>query len=802
MSTGDDSKFGVPESTIIDTGQAPGEESSPAPPVDAEKTAAFSLEELEQAGAFDDLGASDDAVDKTTVLESPLSGAAHAAPAAPPTPTPRLNVIEGADAGWTYDLPDGETLVGRGLDCDLVLNDASVSRRHFRLVCAGGVCRLIDLGSGNGTLVDDARADDIELVDGMVIEVGTTKLRLESSPASASPSVSASFEPEGDAERTMALDPSMVPTPSAPSTSPPAQAPSTPQFKSFGDDDDDGRTRVGNLAALELLPDWANRVAEQKEAIEVEKAERISDIKKTRRLGAVGMSLLVLVIAGGGFVLTDRLAGLGIIFEAGLSESELAELEKARLESLAKAKRVDELTADETAREALESAKAAFKAKEWVKARSAFKDALKVNSELQEAQVGLERARAELAASKAVFTARDAIEAERYKDALERLASIAEDSSYYPEAKELSDQTREALTAAAITDIQSLEDADDVAGALKRINEVLALVPNDGELLALQRELKQSATEQLQVAAVDPPATGDLTANSDKGTDPSTEPTADPTKAVTDTGHAKGVADAGTAPSPATTDAGTTPSKPEPSVADAGPTKTVDAGSGPTKTVDAGSGPAKSPDAGQTPPPTELPKANFWRGYKHYKAGDFTAAVDFFDGIARGKYRRRDRRKAKRLASRIVSFQTAYKAGMESARSFRTQSAIKQLKKARKLDLMIRKSYQTKIKQALAGQYAYSAGRAVSRKAFDKAGRDARKALKLDPGNASAKAIYEKVQKRASQWLSEARRLSRSNPDKAMSLLQRITSIFEKSDSRYREAWQLLNEIAERYDEE
>jgi hypothetical protein len=48
---------------------------------------------------------------------------------------------------------DGETVIGRDPDCDIVLDDDRVSRRHARLVFAQGAWQLSDLDSKNGTLV-------------------------------------------------------------------------------------------------------------------------------------------------------------------------------------------------------------------------------------------------------------------------------------------------------------------------------------------------------------------------------------------------------------------------------------------------------------------------------------------------------------------------------------------------------------------------------------------------------------------------------------------------------------------------
>jgi DNA-binding CsgD family transcriptional regulator len=53
--------------------------------------------------------------------------------------------------------PGGGSLLGRSTRCDLVLDHPSVSRRHASLAVAGAGVRVTDLGSKNGTFVEDLR---------------------------------------------------------------------------------------------------------------------------------------------------------------------------------------------------------------------------------------------------------------------------------------------------------------------------------------------------------------------------------------------------------------------------------------------------------------------------------------------------------------------------------------------------------------------------------------------------------------------------------------------------------------------
>ena len=81
--------------------------------------------------------------------------------------------------GSRFDLPDSPVTVGRAPDCNLVLADPTVSKHHFELRQQGADVVLIDLGSTNGTRVNDVGVHDHVLADGDCIRVGATVLRFE-----------------------------------------------------------------------------------------------------------------------------------------------------------------------------------------------------------------------------------------------------------------------------------------------------------------------------------------------------------------------------------------------------------------------------------------------------------------------------------------------------------------------------------------------------------------------------------------------------------------------------------------------
>lgn len=75
--------------------------------------------------------------------------------------------------------------IGRAPECELVLKDSRVSRRHARLHARDGVLVLTDLGSTNGTRVNDHRVTEVVLGAGDRILIGDTQLVVEAAPAEA-----------------------------------------------------------------------------------------------------------------------------------------------------------------------------------------------------------------------------------------------------------------------------------------------------------------------------------------------------------------------------------------------------------------------------------------------------------------------------------------------------------------------------------------------------------------------------------------------------------------------------------------
>jgi hypothetical protein len=99
---------------------------------------------------------------------------------------------------------DGRPLtIGRAADNGVVLRDGRASRHHARIDGRRGSLVLSDLGSTNGSFVNDRRIDSIALGEGDRIRVGTTTLLIETI-AAPTPAADDSHLVHGEADGSIA----------------------------------------------------------------------------------------------------------------------------------------------------------------------------------------------------------------------------------------------------------------------------------------------------------------------------------------------------------------------------------------------------------------------------------------------------------------------------------------------------------------------------------------------------------------------------------------------------------------------
>jgi hypothetical protein len=98
-----------------------------------------------------------------------------------PVPAPVAPTRAAIRVGGTRHELAGTFVIGRSSDCDLVVEDANISRRHAEIKPEDGAYVIVDLGSTNGIELNGRRVTSAALADGDRITLGRTELTFERS---------------------------------------------------------------------------------------------------------------------------------------------------------------------------------------------------------------------------------------------------------------------------------------------------------------------------------------------------------------------------------------------------------------------------------------------------------------------------------------------------------------------------------------------------------------------------------------------------------------------------------------------
>jgi hypothetical protein len=96
---------------------------------------------------------------------------------APKCGKPHLTIIKGPLEGETFSLEPLPVTIGRDPECDLFLNNMTVSREHAIIERHADKMIIRDNGSTNGTWVDGSVVDEAELNEGSRVQIGTFAMR-------------------------------------------------------------------------------------------------------------------------------------------------------------------------------------------------------------------------------------------------------------------------------------------------------------------------------------------------------------------------------------------------------------------------------------------------------------------------------------------------------------------------------------------------------------------------------------------------------------------------------------------------
>jgi hypothetical protein len=78
--------------------------------------------------------------------------------------------------GTVHQLAGGRTIIGRGSDADITVDDTGISRKHVEILWDGKRGQARDLASTNGSKLNGIKLTKAPLEPGSVIEVGRTRI--------------------------------------------------------------------------------------------------------------------------------------------------------------------------------------------------------------------------------------------------------------------------------------------------------------------------------------------------------------------------------------------------------------------------------------------------------------------------------------------------------------------------------------------------------------------------------------------------------------------------------------------------
>ena len=95
----------------------------------------------------------------------------------------RLVVNPGTPQAWEIILKPGFNSIGRGQENDFTISHDSVSTAHCQVTVDGDMIKIEDLGSTNGTFINDTPTREARLLPGQRIRLGEIGMQLESDAA-------------------------------------------------------------------------------------------------------------------------------------------------------------------------------------------------------------------------------------------------------------------------------------------------------------------------------------------------------------------------------------------------------------------------------------------------------------------------------------------------------------------------------------------------------------------------------------------------------------------------------------------
>lgn len=357
------------------------------------------------------------------------------AEAAPPRGL-KLIIVDGPDLGMEWSFKVAEVTLGRDEDCELMMSDIAVSRRHSKIVLEGDEFLLYDLDSGNGTYLNGAKVTREVLSVGDEITVGERTFR---------------FVELGEAPPTAAAHPVASGMPAEPL---------------IADEEPDDFAPVGGASQLDVAvagDEPAGEVADPADAAPAPKGPKKGEALRTV-VAVVGALVLMAGLAVTGWYVYQR-------YFAGESPAQ----------AQARSKR-EFLVGVQLVRQ-----------ERFGDAITMFKRVLEVRPEYTRAAEYISHCNEQITHWHQLEQARSLAKAKRSLQALESLEKIPSDCAYADDAAELAGILHRRVARALVDDARKeYATADDAEAALNLVARALEHVPGYPPALALKSRIEGS----------------------------------------------------------------------------------------------------------------------------------------------------------------------------------------------------------------------------------------------------------------------------------------------------------------------
>jgi predicted component of type VI protein secretion system len=167
----------------------------------------------------------------------------------------RLYVLAGPDLARSFALTENST-VGRSDECDVVLRDRSISRKHARIVRQEERWFVQDLGSTNGVTKEGTRGERFELADGDEFRLGDLPVRFKLQAGADAPDIEFAA---GGTQTILSRAPEPEPVPVVPAAPAPQAAPEVDEIEIEGPDEPLPVARTAFSPSLPPAPRAARR---------------------------------------------------------------------------------------------------------------------------------------------------------------------------------------------------------------------------------------------------------------------------------------------------------------------------------------------------------------------------------------------------------------------------------------------------------------------------------------------------------------------------------------------------------------